>query len=123
MITIFGYSAPKSDVSAIELMKLAWGEIERRELEQTEIIDIKSEDALYNTWKPFMHTHHYDVHRSFYESWIANHPRRTGEAYINQYFYTKFINNNPIPKDLSFSVLWKWLEPLQDVEKQRENDK
>lgn len=123
MITIFGYSAPKSDVSAIELMKLAWGEIESREMEQTEIIDIKSEDTLYNTWKPFMYTHHYDVHRSFYESWIANHPRRTGEAYINQYFYTKFINNNPIPKDLSFSELWKWLEPLQDVEKQRENDK
>ena len=123
MITIFGYSAPKSDVSAIELIKLAWGEIESRKIEQTEIIDIKSEDALYNTWKPFIHTHHYDVHRSFYESWIANHPRRTGEAYINQYFYTKFINNNPIPKDLSFSELWKWLEPLQDVEKQRENDK
>jgi len=123
MITIFGYSAPKSDLSAIELMKLAWDEIESREMEQTEMIDIKSEDTLCNTWQPFIHTHHYDVHRNFYESWIANHPRRTGEAYINQYFYTKFINNNPIPKDLSFLELWKWLKPLQDVEKQRENNK
>jgi hypothetical protein len=123
MITIFGYSAPKSDVSAIELMKLAWGEIENREMEQTEIIDIKSEDTLCDTWQPFIHTHHYDVHRNFYESWIANHPRRTGEAYKNQYFYSKFIDNNPIPKDLSFLELWKWLKPLQDVEKQIKNDK
>jgi len=123
MITIFGYSAPKSDVSAIELMKFAWGDIESREMEQTEMIDIKSEDTLCNTWQPFIHTHHYDVHRSFYESWIANHPRRTGEAHINQYYYAKFINNNPIPKDLSFLELWKWLKPLQDVEIQRENNK
>jgi len=37
------------------------------------------------------------------------------------------INRVPIfyviPKDLSFLELWKWLKPLQDVEKQRENDK
>ena len=110
-------------IYAIELMKLAWGDIENREMEQTEMIDIKSEDTLCNTWQPFIHTHHYDVHRNFYESWIANHPRRTGEAHINQYYYAKFINNNPIPKDLSFLELWKWLKPLQDVEKQRENNK
>lgn len=119
MVTIFGYSAPKSDVRAIELMKLAWGEIKNREMEQTEIIDIKSEDALCEAWQPFIHSHHYDVRRDFYESWIANHPRRTGEAYLNQYFYTKFIDNNPIPKDLSFLELWEWLKPLQDVEKQK----
>jgi NAD-dependent SIR2 family protein deacetylase len=123
MITIFGYSSPKSDVSAIELMKLAWGDIKNREMEQTEMIDIKSEDTLCNTWQPFIHTHHYDIHRNFYKSWIPNHPRRTGEAHINQYYYAKFINNNPIPKDLSFLELWKWLKPLQDVEKQSENNK
>jgi len=41
VFTIFGYSAPQSDVEAIELLKKGWGRPERRELEQVEIIDIK----------------------------------------------------------------------------------
>ena len=56
MITIFGYGAPQSDVSAIDLMKSAWGNVNQREMEQTEIIDRRSEDDLCNTWEPFIHT-------------------------------------------------------------------
>lgn len=118
MITIFGYGAPKSDVSAITLLKSAWGDINQREMEQTEIIDIKSEEDLHNTWEPFIHTHHYETHSSFYDSWIANHPRRTGEAYINQYWNAQFIENNPIPKELSFPKLWDWYDQLKQVEEQ-----
>ena len=51
MITIFGYGAPQSDVSAIDLMKSAWGDVNQREMEQTEIIDIRSEDDLCSTWE------------------------------------------------------------------------
>ena len=65
---------------------------------------------------PFIHTHHYEAHSNFYDSWIANHPRRTGEAYINQYIDAMFIDNNPIPKDLHFPDLWDWFERLQEVE-------
>ncbi|HXV98863.1 MAG TPA: hypothetical protein VEC93_10605, partial [Anaerolineae bacterium] len=54
MITVFGYGAPKSDVSAIDLMKAAWGDKNERSLEQTEIIDIRSEDDLRATWEPFI---------------------------------------------------------------------
>lgn len=116
MITVFGYGAPVSDVSAVELMKEAWGEVEKREMEQTEIIDIRDENDLQKRWDKFIHTHHYEVHSSFYDSWIANHPRRTGEAYINQYWEAQFIDNNPLPKDLSFPRLWEWLTPLKEVE-------
>jgi hypothetical protein len=121
MITIFGYGAPQSDVSAIDLMKAAWGDVNQREMEQTEIIDIRSEDDLGNTWEPFIHTHHYETHSSFYDSWIANHPRRTGEAYINQYWNAQFIDNNPIPKKLAFPELWAWYDRLKKVEEQHEN--
>jgi hypothetical protein len=120
MMSIFGYSAPKSDVSAIELMKSAWGNVAERSMEQIEIIDIKSDDDLRETWKEFIHTHHYETHSSFHDSWIANHPRRTGEAYINQYWEAQFINNNPIPKDLPFPQLWEWYRPLRKIEKQKE---
>lgn len=118
MISIFGYGAPQSDVSAIDLMKSAWGDVNQRSMEQTEIIDIRSEDNLCNTWKPFIHTHHYETHSSFYDSWIANHPRRTGEAYINQYWNAQFIDNNPVPQEFAFSELWAWFDQLKQVEEQ-----
>lgn len=121
MITIFGYGAPKSDVSAIALLKSAWGDVNNREMEQTEIIDIRSEEDLRNTWEPFIHTHHYETHSSFYDSWIANHPRRTGEAYINQYLNAQFIENNSVPKELSFSKLWDWYSPLKQIEEKHQN--
>ena len=121
MITIFGYGAPKSDVSAIALLKSAWGDVNHREMEQTEIIDIRSEEDLSDTWEPFIHSHHYETHTSFYDSWIANHPRRTGEAYINQYLNAQFIENNPIPKELSFPKLRGWYSHLKQIEENHQN--
>src|SRR5437899_11463702 len=41
MVTFFGYSAPKSDVGALELLQEAWGDWRQRHLEQVEMIDIK----------------------------------------------------------------------------------
>ncbi len=121
MITIFGYRAPQSDVEAMEIMKKAWGQVEKRDMEQVEVIvrSKRDEDKIRNTWKDFIHTHHYDILDDFYDSWIANHPRRTGEAYINQYIEAKFINKNPIPKDFSYMELWNWLKPLAVVEEKR----
>lgn len=116
MITIFGYGAPKSDVSAVELLKNGWGDKYARSMEQTEIIDIRDEDDLSSTWAPFIHSHHYEVHKNFNDSWIANHPRRTGEAYLNQYVLAKFIDDNPIPKDADFPELWNWFDKLRKVE-------
>lgn len=116
MITVFGYGAPKSDVSAIDLMKAAWGDKYSRNLEQTEIIDIRTEEDLRAIWEPFIHTHHYEIHDIFYDSWIANHPRRTGEAYINQYIDALFIDDNPIPRNLDFPELWDWFDNLREAE-------
>jgi hypothetical protein len=116
MITVFGYGAPKSDLSAISLMKTAWGDVSDRRMEQTEIVDIRELDDLRTTWEPFILSHHYEVHDNFYDSWIANHPRRTGEAYLNQYIDAKFIDDNPVPKYLDFHELWDWFEPLNRVE-------
>ncbi|MDO8438392.1 MAG: hypothetical protein Q7S69_09625 [Nitrosomonadaceae bacterium] len=116
MVTIFGYGAPTSDASAIELLKKAWGSIDERSMEEFEIIDVRKEDDLRNTWSPFIHTHHYRVETNFYDSWIANHPRRTHEAYVNQFVDAKFIENNPLPETAGFEELWDWYDKLQVVE-------
>jgi len=85
-------------------------------MEQFEIIDVRSEDELVESWAPFIHTHHYEVHSSAYDSWLFNHPRRTGEAYLNQYLNAMFIEANPLPRHASFDELWTWFKPLLDRE-------
>jgi hypothetical protein len=116
MVTFFGYGAPQSDRGAVDLLHEAWGGWQKRDMEQIEMIDIRQEDELLRTWRPFVHTHHYEVHTDFYESWIANHPRRTGEAYWSQYLDARFIENNPVPRTGSFGELWAWFEPLVAAE-------
>jgi hypothetical protein len=68
------------------------------------------------------HTHHYEVHTDFYESWIANHPRRTGEAYWSQFLGARFIENNPVPRTGNFGELWAWFEPLVATEARAPED-
>jgi len=116
MVSIFGYGAPTSDASAIALLKKAWGSVGSRNMEEFEVIDVRDEDDLRATWAPFIHSHHYRVENSFYNSWIANHPRRTGEAYINQFLNAQFIENNPLPMSASFEELWAWYDRLQEDE-------
>ncbi len=99
MLTIFGYSGPKSDEEAIAAMSEAWGRTDDRNLEQTTFITLQDEDEVSENWSKFIHSHHYDIDTDFYQSWIANHPRRTGEAYWNQNFECKFLPNNPLPRD------------------------
>lgn len=116
MVTFFGYGAPQSDRGAVDLLHEAWGGWQQRNMEQVEIIDIKEHDELLETWRPFVHTHHYDVHTDFYESWIANHPRRTGEAYKSQYLDVRFIENNPVLRTRNLAELWSWFEALVAAE-------
>ena len=116
MVTIFGYGAPSSDASAVDLFKSAWGSVNDRNMEELEIIDIREEEDIRDTWSPFIHSHHYRVEQDFYDSWIANHPRRTGEAYINQFLMAKFIENNPLPKNSDFNALWNWYKGLHSYE-------
>lgn len=117
MFTIFGYSAPKSDIEAISLMKESWVKHKSRELLETEIIDVKSKQVLEETWDEFLFSHHYMTTTDFYSSWISKHPRRSCEAMWNTTMEAKFVSDNHIPKNLDFPELYEWLEPLIKVEK------
>ena len=89
-------------------------------MEQTEIIHRPGADtdALVERWQPFIHTHHYELHDTFYDSWLGQHPRRTQEAHWNQYYEAKFIETNPIPKDIDdLAALAAWFEPLIAAER------
>ena len=115
-VTFFGYGAPSTDVEAIKLLKAAWGKVEKRNLEQTEIIDIRAEDDLIATWAPFIHTHHYSIRQSFYDSCIAKHPRRSCEALWARLMECQFTEGTDILKDADFAALYAWFKPRIEAE-------
>lgn len=113
MLTVFGYSSPKADAAAFDLMKNAWKGNAMPEMVETMFIvgpDQKNEEVEAR-WKPFIHSHHYTIYRDFYESLIANRPRRTGQAYFAQFWAANPKKHNPIPRDLGLAELRKWLPP------------
>ena len=90
---------------------LAW------DMEQFEIIDVRSEDEVTYSWREFIHTHHYDYCRSFFDSSLALYPRRTDEAYFCHYLpltpEEAFVEENPVPQDFkTLKEMWDWFEPL-----------
>jgi hypothetical protein len=116
MVTIFGYSAPRTDEEAIRLLKEGWGPTEKRNLEQMDFIDIKSEDEIAANWKDFIHTHHYGVVSDFYLSCLFNYPRRTCEAFWSAVMEMRPFPEFPLPRDVGFEELWKWVDTLARVE-------
>ena len=111
MVTVFGYGAPQSDTVAIAALKDA---LRQRPVNQFEIVDVRPKEELRGLWEPFIeqHKYHYKIHDNFFASWLAIHPRRTGEAFKLQYWDGKFIENRRLPLFETFEDLWRWFEPL-----------
>jgi len=115
-ITIFGYSAPSSDREAVDLMREAWSGKRTRQFEEIEIIDIKSEDVIYNTWKPFIFSHHWRRRSTLNESLIGQHPRRTCEVLLQQTVEAKFVESNPYLCPDNLEDMWRWFDELLRAE-------
>lgn len=80
MLTIFGYSAPSSDVEAVRLLKKAWGDLDKRQFEEVSIIDIVDESEILKRWDQFIYSHHYRYSQDFFDSYLAMFPRRSCET-------------------------------------------
>lgn len=118
MITIFGYSAPKSDIEAIAMMKKAWGAVSDRNLEEIEIIDIRKEDDVIDSWNQFIHTHHYSYHTSFFDSTLARCPRRTCEATFDRLMNCIWLDGSKgFKESMSFGDIENYIYNLIEEEK------
>lgn len=94
-----------------------WGDRHERHLEEIELINIKSDDELYETWKQFIHSHHYRTTNSYYDSIIGRSPRRSCEATWATLMDGVFIKENPIPKEADWEELYERYEVLLNDEK------
>lgn len=120
MITIIGYSAPKTDMSAIDLLKSAWGNVKDRNLEEIEIVDIRPEEDVVKSWEDFIHSHHYSVHSSFYKTTLAMFPRRSTEALFDRTMNVKWLDGgNGLKEGMNFNQLGKYFVPIIKEEIQK----
>lgn len=105
MITIFGYSAPSSDVEAVNLLKKAWGIKENRQLEEVSVIDIIDESEMLKKWDAFIYSHHYRYTNNFFDSYLGMFPRRSCETVFAMYSF-----NIPADGRRGFKPSMKWSE-------------
>lgn len=120
IVTIWGYSAPKSDKEAKQIMLKAFSS-DYRPLDQIEVIDIADEEALYKTWQPFAKNtnFHLNIHRSLMDSLIGEFPRRSIEGYVKRYIEGWWNGSTlRLQECKAFDELAKLVKPLIENESQ-----
>lgn len=116
VFTIFGYSAPDTDVAAIELLSEGWGKAEEREYEETELINIESREDLRSRWNKFIFSHHYQIWQDYMDSLLAKYPRRTCEALWSSLLEARFVDEISVPKFNTLPELQDWFIEIVEHE-------
>lgn len=111
-VTIFGYSAPKTDVAARNIMTEIWNKNNTRELAEIEIIDLKSKEELLKTWHEFIVREHYSTKDSFKKSYLWTYPRRSCDALAGATLQSEPWHDNTFPETQNLDELQSWVYPL-----------
>lgn len=116
ILTIFGYSAPKPDVAAIEMMRKAWTKNERFNLNEIEIIDILPRETLEENWSDFKHKTHYTIFDNVEDSFSFVYARRSCNHWGDAMFMLKPWSERKIPDFKRLDDLQEWISPLVEEE-------
>ncbi len=113
MVTIFGYSAPSSDVEAVELLKKAWGNKDNRQLEEVSVIDIIDESEVLKKWDSFIYSHHYRYSNDFFDSYLGMFPRRSCETVFSTFSLNVASDSTKgFRKGMTWNEVKEMLSPL-----------
>ncbi len=116
MITIFGYSAPVTDVAAKSLMQKAWQKNSLQNFAGIDIVDIKTKSELRKTWESFP-SHSFSTNKRIEETYLFNHPRRSCEAFQMATLQQNPWPDNKYPRFKTLNELQDWITPLAAEEK------
>jgi len=118
-VTIFGYSAPVTDIEARTIMLDSWKSNQTLELAEIEIIDIKDREDLEKTWEDFLFSHHYSTGKTIRDSYIFQHPRRSCDAFAMATLQCEPWHENRYPEFDTLKKMQDWVKPLLLEEKQQ----
>jgi len=123
IFSIFGYSAPTTDVEARELMKDAWTENKRNELNEIDIIDIRKREIVEENWKGFIFQSHGGIFDNVRDTQSFRYARRSCESWGDAIMQCDPWSENNLPKFKELIDLQNWVKPLIEEEINfREND-
>lgn len=112
LVTIFGYSAPATDVEAKELLLNTWKNNNTRELAEIEIINIRPRKELEVNWSEFFVRQHYAIFDKIEHSLSFRHVRRSCEAFAMATLQQEPWKENNFPETKSLDEIHRWLQPL-----------
>ncbi len=122
-VTVFGYSAPKTDIEAKKLMLDQWQDNQIRWLAQIEVVDVKPRLELESTWHDFLITRdyrrNYAIRKSVFQTQAFRYTRRSCDALAMATLQQEPFSENPFPRTKNLRKLQNWLKPLI----QEENNK
>jgi hypothetical protein len=122
-LTIFGYSAPKSDVEARKLMLDVWKKNSTLQFAEVDIIDIKPRQQLEQTWEEFFfERRQYGIQDDIRKIYLFQHPRRSCDALRAASLQQRPWHNNPFPRFDSLAKLQEWVRPLVEEEERHSRD-
>ena len=115
-MTIFGYSAPSSDIEAEKLIQAAWLHISEREFEHIEVIDIQDSEEVSRRWRSFAPTFHLNHAVSFEGSCIYKWPRRSCEALFYAMSEGWVSEDFPLSETDNLNELQNYIEKIAEHE-------
>ena len=108
-LTIFGYSAPITDVEARTRIVARIGSNSMKNLMQLEIVDVATDDLLNGNLKEVVEGIHYGSSMTIDHSWLTSHPRLTCEALWEATMMLKPIKPIELPKTKNLFELQQWV--------------
>lgn len=116
-LTIFGYSAPISDVEAKSLLLSAWKQNAGKWIAHIALIDLKDPKEIMNSWSNFIQDESFfGVNSDLSTSALMSHPRRSCESLAWANLQQDPWGERPMPKFYSLKELEEWVAPLIDEE-------
>lgn len=112
MFTIFGYSAPKSDFAAREILLNAWNSNKRKELNEITIVDTSPKNKVEKLWKEFIFQGHRGIYNDIRDTQSFKYTRRSCESWGDAIFNCTPWSENPLPKFTKLQDLQSWVQPL-----------
>lgn len=116
-VTVFGYSAPATDVEARKLLKDAWINNPTCSLGAFDVVDIRPKHKLERSWREFLKPTHGAYLSNIMHTFPMHHPRRTCEAFGFATLQQQPWREEPFPVVTDLDALEKWVQPLLEEEK------
>ena len=124
LLTIFGYSAPKTDIEAREMILNAWTNNKRRDLNETKIIDNNYERRVKGAWSDFVYKNHWEIYKNARQTRSFLYTRRSCESFGDAIMQCMPWKEIKMPQFRKLEKLQNWVKPLIEEEINfREKDK